>query len=78
MNEGYKSRNILPKPKKKRKSEYKVCDFVDTMKMVEGGTSSEEDAPVKVPRSKAAREELDSVIPTETKKENLARTRKVK
>lgn len=65
MNEGYKSRNILPKPKKKRKDDYKVCDFADTMKVVEGGTSSEEDAPEKVPRSKAAREELDSVIPTE-------------
>jgi len=45
MNEGYKSRafNLAKqKPKKKRKEEYGVCQFADTMKMVDG-SSSEED-----------------------------------
>lgn len=72
MNEGYRSRTYIQKPKKKRKEEYKVCDFVDTMKMVQG-SSDEEDYQEKVPRSKAAREEMDSAIPGETHREAFVR-----
>lgn len=61
LNEGYKSRafNLLPKPKKKRREEFKVNDFVDSRKAIEGSSSDEEDL-YKKARSKAAREELES------------------
>ena len=72
MNEGYKSRTYIQKPKKKRKEEYKVCDFVDTMKMVQG-SSDEEDYVEKVPRSKADRDLMDSAIPGETHREKFIR-----
>lgn len=67
MNEGYKSRafNLNAKPKKKRKEEFKVCDFVDSRKAIEGSSSDEEETE-KIPRSKAARAELESEIPTES------------
>ena len=77
MNEGYRSRafNLTPKPKKKKKEEYKVCDFVDTMKEVEG--SSEEEDLAKKAKSKAAREELVSIDPTEPAKVREARITKM-
>lgn len=76
MNEGYKSRafNLHPKPKKKRREEFKVCDFVDTRKVIDG-SSSEED-PMKKARSKAAREELESEDPTEMNKSRETRGNK--
>jgi hypothetical protein len=66
MNEGYKSRafNLAPKPKKKRKEEYKVNDFVDSMKFIEASSSDDEDI-YKKAKSKAAREELESENPDE-------------
>lgn len=67
----------MPKPKKKKREEYKVCDFVDTLKMVEGDTSTEEET-FKVPKSKAAREELDSVVPTEREPKKEPSRRRVK
>jgi len=72
MNEGYRSRNfnLTKKPKKKKKEEYKVCDFVDALKAIEGSTSEEEE---KVPRSKAARDEMESINPNEPVKVRSAR-----
>ena len=66
LNEGYRSRafNLAPKPKKKRKEEYKVCDFVDALKAIEGSSTEEEDV-----FKKAARDELDSIDPTLPEKE---------
>jgi hypothetical protein len=54
---------LAPKPKKKKKEEYKVCDFVDALKAIEGSSTEEEDM-YKKARSKAARDELDSIDPT--------------
>ena len=64
LNEGYKSRSNIIKPKKKRREEFKVNDFVDTIKAVAASSSDEED-PYKKARSKAAREELESEVPVE-------------
>jgi len=78
MNEGYKSRafNLMPKKKKKRKEEYKVNDFVDSMKFIDASSSDEED-PYKKARSKAAREELESENPDESKNERLERLARI-
>ena len=66
LNEGYKSRalSLFPKPKKKKKEEYKICDFVDTTKAVDGTSGSEEEDFFSKAKSKAARDELESEIPT--------------
>ena len=74
MNEGYKSRafSLLPKKKKKRKEEYKVNDFVDSMKFIDASSSDEED-----PYKKAAREELESDNPDENKNERTDRLQRI-
>ena len=65
MNEGYKSRafNLAPKKPKQKHVSYTCKDFVDPMKEIEG--SSDEEDLVKKAKSKAAREQLVSVDPTE-------------
>ena len=77
MNEGYKSRafNLLPKVKKIRKKEIGVCEFADTMKMVDG-SSSEEDLYTKKRMAAADREELESVDGTEQPLTFLQRNQK--
>ena len=62
MNEGYKSRVLIKKPKKKRKEEFKVNDFVDSRKAIDGSSSESQDELMKA-RSKAAREDLESEVP---------------
>jgi len=70
LNEGYVARmkGLLPKPKKQRHHQYKVNDFVDTTKAVEGSSASDDEELWKKARSKAAREELASEVPQCEKK----------
>lgn len=78
MNEGYKSRAFAlnPKPKKKKREEFKVNDFVSSVKFIEASSSDEED-PWKKARSKAARELLESENPTENATERKVRLARV-
>lgn len=68
LNQGYKSRNgVIKKKPKKRKDDYKVCDFVDTTKAVEGSSTEDEVDEMLKAKSKRAKEDLESEIPTESK-----------
>lgn len=76
LNEWNRSKSNSKKPRK-RQEQYKVCDFVDTTKAVEGSESSEAEEDIfKKAKSKAARAELESAEPGQNEENQTRRGRR--